>query len=120
MSLPEIAAIKIIFTLFAIFAWSRAFLRFKSKLMNIKELVFWTILWISATVLVFIPGKSDLLANLLGMNRGLDAMFFIGIVALFYAVYRLYAKMANFENEITELVRQIALKQGVSRKKSKK
>ena len=37
----SIALIKILFTLFAIFAWSRALIRFYSKDLNIKELIFW-------------------------------------------------------------------------------
>jgi len=107
----EIASVKIIFTLFALFAWSRAILRFQKKLMNAKELVFWSVLWIGLTIFVYIPGKSDLLAKILGMNRGLDAMFFIGIVALFYSNYRLYAKITEHEKEMTNLVRQLALKE---------
>jgi len=107
--MPEIASIKIIFTVFAIFAWSRAFIRFQKRLMNIKELIFWSILWGGLTVLVFIPGKTDFLARLLGMKRGIDAMFFFGIIVLFYAVYRLYAKANNLEYELTQLVRKIAI-----------
>jgi hypothetical protein len=44
------------------------------------------------------------------MERGFDAMIFIAIIALFYAVYRLYIKANETEQEITEIVRQIALR----------
>lgn len=116
----DIAPIKIIFTIFVIFAWSRAFLKFRNKSMNAKEIVFWTILWVSITVAIFIPGKTTVLAHLLGMDRGFDAMILIGVITLFYAVYRLYTKANENEQVITELVRQIALKNGTSRKKLKK
>lgn len=106
----SLALIKIIFTLFALFAWSRAIIRFYSKDLNLKELIFWSLLWIGMIILVFIPGKTNFLAKLLGMERGNDAMFFLGIVALFYASYRLYVKGNEQEKEITRLIRSLALK----------
>jgi len=115
--LNHIAPIKIIFTLFALFAWSRAFLSFRQKRFNTKELIFWTFVWAMAVIIVFIPGKSDVLAHLLGIGRGFDAMIFIAIVALFYIVYRLYVKSNENEQIITSLVRKIAL---MDLKKSKK
>lgn len=105
-----LALIKIFFTLFALFAWSRVLIRFRSKDLNIKELLFWSLVWGGMIILVFIPGKTNFLARILGMDRGNDAMFFVAIVALFYATYRLYVKINEQEKEITKLVRALALK----------
>ena len=110
LHLGSLALIKILLTLFALFAWSRAVIRFYSKDLNLKELIFWSFLWLLMIVLVFIPGKTNFLAKILGMERGNDAMFFLGIVALFYASYRLYVKSNEQEKEITRLVRALALK----------
>ena len=106
----SLALIKILFSLFALFAWSRAVIRFYTKDLNLKELFFWSLLWLAMIVLVFVPGKTNFLAKILGMERGNDAMFFLGIVALFYASYRLYVKANEQEKEITKLVRALALK----------
>ncbi len=106
----SLALIKILFTLFALFAWSRAIIRFYSKDLNLKELFFWSLLWIAMIILVFVPGKTNFLAKILGMERGNDAMFFISVVALFYASYRLYVKANEQEKEITRLIRALALK----------
>lgn len=106
----NIAPIKILFTAFALFAWSRAFLVFRQKKFNIKEITFWTIFWFSAIIIVFIPGKSGTLAQFLGMGRGFDALIFISVIALFYAIYRLYAKVNEFEEIITSAIRSLALK----------
>ncbi|KKQ18735.1 MAG: hypothetical protein US31_C0002G0080 [Berkelbacteria bacterium GW2011_GWA1_36_9] len=111
-----LALIKIIFTLFAIFAWSRVLIRFRSKDLNYKELIFWSFVWALMILLVFIPGKTNFLAKMLGMERGNDAMFFLSIVALFYATYRLYVKSNEQEKEITRLVRALALKNVKKRK----
>lgn len=107
----HLAPIKIILTLFALFAWSRVYLKFRARLMNVKELIFWTLIWATAITVVFIPGKTTTLARLLGMERGFDAFAFIGIVTVFYIVYRLYVKTNEIDQTITELVRQIALGQ---------
>lgn len=118
--LGELALIKIIFTLFAIFAWSRVVIRFRIKDINIKELVFWSLVWGGMIVLVFLPGKTYFLAKMLGMERGNDAMFFVAIVAIFYATYRLYVKINEQEKEITKLVRALALKNVRKKRKPKK
>lgn len=118
--MTDLSPIKILLTIFAIFAWSRAFIKFRYKYMNRKELVFWTIIWVTAIVVVFIPGKTTTLARLLGMDRGFDAFVFIGIVVLFYIVYRLYVKANENDQIITNLVRQIALLLGTSKSKKRK
>lgn len=114
-----IKPIEAIFTVFALFAWSRAFLKFRAKLMNQKEIAFWSILWFSAIIIVYIPGKTTTLAHLLGMGRGFDAMVFLAVAALFYAVYRLYIKANEAEREMTELIRKTALKLGIKRPRRK-
>lgn len=113
----SVSLIKILLTLFVIFAWSRALLRFRDKAINFKELGFWSLVWIAIIIMVYLPGKATLLANLLGVGRGFDAMVFIAIIALLYAVYRLYVKSNELEQEMTRLIREISLKLNVSEPK---
>ncbi|MEI6040036.1 MAG: DUF2304 family protein [Candidatus Berkelbacteria bacterium] len=108
--LTLVTPIRVILSLFAVFAWTRVVLRFKDKVANAKELGFWSLVWLGFIIIIFIPYKTTFVAHLLGMERGFDAMALIAIVALFYAVYRLYIKMNEAEREITKLVRQVALK----------
>jgi hypothetical protein len=112
--IASVSLIKILLTLFVVFAWSRALLRFRDKAINFKEFGFWSLVWIATLVMVYLPGKATVLANLLGVGRGFDAMVFIAIVALFYAVYRLYVKSNEAEQEMTRLIREISLKLNVS------
>jgi len=115
-----LSPIKILFSIFAIFAWSRAVLRFRAKQMNQKELAFWSFLWLAMIVVVLIPEKTTTLAKLLGMDRGFDAMTFIAIIALFYSVYRLYIKSNEVDQEITRIVRETALRLDVKKGRSKR
>jgi hypothetical protein len=115
--IASISLIKIFLTLFAVFAWSRAILRFRDKAINFKELMFWSLVWAFTIIVVFIPGKATVFAKLLGVGRGFDAMVFIAIIALFYAVYRLYVRSNEAEQEMTRLIREISLKINVSEPK---
>lgn len=115
MTLPfdiVVTPIRAIFTLFALFAWSRAYLRWRERTFSYKEFFFWTVVWAAVVVFIFTPGKTDFIARSLGVGRGSDAFFAIGIVILFYMVYRLYAQVDELEKELTKLVRQLALDRG--------
>lgn len=112
MTLPfdiVVTPIRAIFTLFALFAWSRAFLHWRQRIFSYKELLFWTVVWATAIVLIFTPGKTDFLASRLGVGRGSDAMLAIAITVLFYIVYRLYAKVDRLEKDVTKLIQRIAI-----------
>jgi len=112
--IASVSLIKIFLAIFVLFAWSRALLRFRDKAINFKELLFWTFVWLFTALAVFTPGKATVLAKLLGVGRGFDAMVFIAIIALFYAVYRLYVKSNEQEQAMTKLIREISLKINVS------
>lgn len=60
-------------------------------------------------VLVIDPQLSSIIANLLGIGRGADLLFYLFIIAsLFYAVAT-RSRLRRMEQQITQLVRQNAL-----------
>jgi hypothetical protein len=100
--------IQIIIIVFAIFALSRAFLRFKENRLTTRDFVFWIIIWFAIIVLSFLPNIAGYISMFFGIGRGIDLAVYVSIVALFYLVFRVYVKAENLEKEITELVRKIA------------
>jgi hypothetical protein len=115
MTLPfdiVVTPIRIIFTIFALFAWSRAYLRWQERLFTLKEFAFWTFVWVGVIVLIFTPGKTDFIAEWLGVGRGSDAIFAVGLVLIFYMVYRLYAKVDKLERDLAKLIQHLALTRG--------
>lgn len=102
--------IEIIVILFALFALSRAFLRFRDKEINAKELVFWSIIWIAVIVVVLIPGSAGYFAKLFGIGRPVDLLIYISIILLFYLTFRLYVKIDKQNQQITKIVREVAIK----------
>ncbi|MFH1171023.1 MAG: DUF2304 family protein [bacterium] len=107
--------IKILVSLFALFAISRTFLRQKEGSVGFASLILWTILWCGIVFFVWWPRASDVLAGRIGIGRGVDALVYISIVALFYGMFRIYIKLEYIEREITSLVRSLALEEHTSK-----
>lgn len=101
--------IQIVIVLFALFAWSRAILRFKDAKLTRNELIFWSVAWIAAIVVTLLPQTTETLATLFGVGRGADVIVYLSIVVLFYLVFRIYVKADSTEKAITKLVREVAI-----------
>lgn len=101
--------IKVLLIAFFLFAWSRALLRFRDGHITARELVLLSAFWFGATVVVIEPLISYRLALLLGVNRGADAVLYLTVAALCYFIFRIYIRIRNVEQEITRLVRTLAL-----------
>jgi len=108
--------IQIIVVLFAIFAISMAFLRFRDRKIKFSGLVLWAGVWAAAIVVILLPGTSFFFANILGIQRGADFVVYISIIVLFYLMFRLYVKIDNVEKNVTKLVREVAIDRERKRK----
>lgn len=102
--------IQIFLVLFALFALSRAFLRFRDKEINLKELMFWSIVWIATIVVVLIPSTAGYIASFFGIGRPVDLVVYLSIIALFYIVFRIYVRIDNIEKDISKIVTEVAIK----------
>jgi small membrane protein len=95
--------------IFAIFALSRAFLRWKDKSISRGELFFWTLVWSSVVTVALFPGIFTWLSRMLGIGRGVDILLYGGMIVIFYLMFRLYVKIESQQRDITKLVRKLAL-----------
>lgn len=96
--------------LFAIFALSRAYLRFKEHKLSSFAFIFWLGIWIAGVIAIFIPELTTDLARFLGIGRGVDIVLYASIVIIFYLLFKIYIKIEDTQREITELTRKVALK----------
>jgi hypothetical protein len=101
--------IQFLIVIFALFALSRAVLRFKDNKLTIKELAFWILVWIGVIIVSFLPSITGLLSSFLGIGRGIDVMVYVSIIVLFYLIFRLYVKAESLEKELTFVVRKLSL-----------
>ena len=101
--------IQVVVVLFALYAAGRAVGRYRKGTIALSELALWLGFWVAMGVLVLKPQATQRLAYWLGVGRGADAIFYLGLVGLSYAFFRLYLRMRHLEQEITLLVRKLAL-----------
>ncbi|MBN2368571.1 DUF2304 family protein [Candidatus Woesearchaeota archaeon] len=94
---------------FMSFVSSRAVLRAKDKKISIGELFFWLGVWSALIFVVFFPDFTTRMANLVGIGRGIDIIFYTSIAILFYMIFRLYVKLEDTERELTKVVRKLSM-----------
>ena len=102
--------LQVIATIFVLFAYSRAIIQFKDKKISSKEFFFWSVIWISVMVVAFIPNATSWISNMFGIGRPIDFIIYVSIILLFYLVFRIYVKLESLEQNITEIVRKLTIK----------
>ena len=119
--LNKMSLTQILLIVFLLFALSRVTLQYKSGNLSLLSFLFWSFLFAAAVYLTAFPDQASRIAQLLGIGRGVDAVIYISIAVLFYLVFRLYVYLENVRQEITDLVRKLALDSNKKngRKKSK-
>lgn len=89
-----------------VFAGYKIFFQFKFQLL--QRFLF---LGIASSIVVFIlfPSLTMPLAHFFGIGRGVDFIFYLSHVFLFYGLIRLYSICVTMRADITQLVRELAL-----------
>lgn len=105
---------------FILFAVSRVILRFRDGQIHLGALLFWLITWSAATIALFSPEKTTKLAKLVGIGRGVDAITYLSLAVLFYLVFRLHVLIEGLNTKLSQLIREISLKNPSSKKSQKK
>ena len=49
-------------------------------------------------------------ANILGVGRGVDAVIYLALILLFYMQFKNYVKMEKIEQDVSKVVKEIALR----------
>lgn len=113
----DLLPIKLIF--FALLLWpiSRVWLRFKDGGVRLGSFLFWTAIWCVGVFVIFFPGALSYIAKILGIGRGSDLAIYTAIGVLFYLVFRTNVMLENVRNEISRVVREVALQNQKSKSK---
>lgn len=102
---------QLVLTIFLAFALSRVYLRFRGGNLSLFGFLFWTFLFGLAIGVVLFPELTGNIARSAGIGRGADAVIYTSIVLIFYLVFRLYVYLQDIRQEITTLIRKLALKE---------
>ncbi len=105
-----ITPIHLLLLAFILFAFSRVILRFRDKNISFPEMLFWSLIWISAGTIIFIPKITSSLAHFFGIGRGVDFVLYVSVALNFYLTFRLYVKLDKTDTAITTMVETLAHK----------
>jgi len=94
---------------FVLIALIKAIYSYKQRGMRTPEYLFWTLVWMGTASIIIFPDATSLVAHLLGIGRGADLIIYTSMLITFYLIFRIHLTLARFEQEITEIVRTIAL-----------
>lgn len=83
----------------------------KTDKISSNELYFWLVFWIiAAAVIIFIKKVDILVANLGFSGSGIQVLLYLGIVVMFYMIFKLRLRLEKQDRELTKIVRFLALK----------
>lgn len=75
----------------------------------------WMVLWLAAGAAIAFPDVLVWLAQILGIGRGADLVLYVSILATFAAFFFTYLRFRRVEEQLTEIVRQIAIRDAEER-----
>ncbi len=102
--------IQILLVLFALFAITRVVLKARQRRIPTAWAVLLSLIWVALVIVSLLPQTTDLLAAQVGIGRGADLLVYLSIIGLFYLLFRLVVHHESLQQDITKLVRAIALK----------
>jgi hypothetical protein len=104
-----LALYQIIAIFLGILAITMSVLRFRDGKMSLGMLLVWILIWIIVIAIALFPNSTNYLAIVTGIGRGLDFALILGLLLSFYLIFKMYNKIENIEEELTDLVRELAL-----------
>jgi hypothetical protein len=84
-----------------------------SRRQKFNALHFLVFLWVGLWLFIFtiFPGALDLIGQIFGLPRGADVLVYVGIIFLMYFTLLLLSKTERNKEDITRLIREVALLQ---------
>lgn len=101
--------IQIILAVFALFALSRAYLRYAEGKIKAAEFIFWIMIWASAMIAALSPKTVSFFSNSIGIGRPADLIMYVAIILLFYLIFRSYVMIDEMDQKMTKIVRELAI-----------
>ena len=84
--------------------------KYGGKELEWRDFMFWEILLVIMLIITLKPVEISLeVKRILGLGRGLDALFVVAIGIGYLMIFRVYLAVDRAEREITELTRKLAI-----------
>jgi len=107
-------AIQILLVVFFLFALIKVIGRFRMGDLSKAGLVWWSLFWVAAAVVVILPNSTAYFAKLVGIGRGADLVVYLSLASVFFILFKLMMKIELLNKDITKLTRQMTLSENDS------
>jgi len=88
----------------------RIFQDYRRDRIEWSGVISWGLIFSVFIVIALFPVRTSMeIKDILGLGRGLDALFVLSIGLIFLLLFQLYVKIDRTEREITELTRKVAI-----------
>ncbi|MFW5888227.1 MAG: DUF2304 family protein, partial [Patescibacteria group bacterium] len=75
-----------------------------------NEFLFWLVFWSAAAgAILFLKQIDEFLTEAGFSGRGIDILFYLAVLLLFYLVFKIRLKMENMEKNLTDISREVAI-----------
>ena len=102
--------IQTLLIIFFLFALIKVIGRFRTGDLTKAGLVWWSLFWVAAAVVVLLPNSTAYFAKLVGIGRGADLVVYLSLAAIFFILFKLMIKIESLNKDITKLTRKMTLK----------
>ena len=101
--------IQLLLLAFTLFALWRVLQKHRSGGLGTMQSLRWLLVWFGAILVASFPATTNFLADALGIWRGADLVFYTSLSVIFYLIFRIHLALDRVQQEITEIVRSLAL-----------
>jgi len=102
--------IQTLLIIFFLFALIKVIGRWRAGDLTKIGLIWWSLFWVVAAVVVLLPNSTAYFAKLVGIGRGADLVVYLSLAAIFFILFKLMIKIESLNKDITKLTRKMTLK----------
>lgn len=83
--------------------------RVRNKKSTVPTLILWVLFCIVVILIAIFPHFTDPIANIFGLQRGLDFIIILGFAFCIFTIFKLYVKVDNMNQSLSDLVRELTI-----------
>lgn len=108
---------RIFVVVFMILVMSKSYLSYRQKKESLTMTVFWFATWLTIAIITFFPTLIDKILWDPRAKGGTGTILGIGLIFIYFVIYRVYQKADRVEKQVSKIVRDIAINSYIHREK---
>lgn len=100
---------KVFVVIFTLLVIAKSYLDLRNKKGSIVMFIFWTVTWLAISAFAFFPRLVDYVLGNPRQNGGVGTALGIGLIFIYFIIYRVYVKADRIEKQLSKLIREKSL-----------